>query len=347
MIPASRWSVLLLLPVLAATPGCGTIARWQAQHQDASLRREQVDAARAESKAAHAMSRQSAQREAQMRRLQRALVTAGTPDALAAAALIERLLMGPDSAAALDLAARGAAGAPGRPELAFVQLQLCESAPGCEAGPLETHLQQLDPPNGIAWTYALARAAQQNDGPAWQAARAGLAAAQRVDLYWNRIVARLAAAMAGKAGLDATTAMIDVIGMEAAFEPALQPVTRACLGQEEPAPQVLAECRRIAAALRHGDTTLVEAFGTGLALRLWPAGSAESREVAVERRALRYRIDLMGRNAKLLNSPAAMHLLVPLLTRYPCEQAALRAQYVQLGLDPDPPATWQDPGAGG
>ena len=333
MTRETRSCVLVVILALVATPGCGTVSRWEAQHQDASVRREQVAEARADSKADRAMQKQAAQQDEQLRRLQRELLKAATPDALAAAALVERLLVGPGSTAALDLAARATAAAPHSPELALVQLQLCASAAGCDAAPLEARLLTLDPQNGIAWTYALALAAQQNDGPAWQTARAGLAGAQRVDVYWNRIVVRLGGAIAGKAGLDATTALTDAIGLEHAYGPQLAPVTRACSPQDVSVPRVLEECRRIATALRRGDTLQVEAFGTSLALQLWSPGSAESREIALERRALRYQVDLMGRNAKLLNSPRAVTVLAPLLSRYPSEQAALRAQYRRLGLD--------------
>jgi hypothetical protein len=350
MTAANLRSGLLVLLAFLATPGCGTVAHLRQEHREASLHREQVDEAEArdaESTTDRALKAQSTQRVTQLRRVQHELISAGTPEALAATALIERMLIGSGSAAALDLAAQAVGGAPDRAELALVQLQLCESAPGCDAAPLEAHLRQLDPRNGITWIYALSRAAKRDDGAAWQAARAGLAGSQRVDVYWNRIVAQLSGAMAGKAGFDAATAMVEMIGIEGGFAPALQPVTRACFGQAEPLPEVLAECRQIATAFRHGDTTLVEAFGTSLALRLWPADAVESRQIAQERRALRYRVDLMGRNAALLNSPQAMRALVPLLTRYPDEQGALRAQYLQLGLNPDPPAGWGEPGAGG
>jgi hypothetical protein len=109
---------------------------------------------------------------------------------------------------------------------------------------------------------------------------------------------------------------------------------------------MLAPCRQIAAAFRQGDTAVVEAYGSSLALNLWPAGSAERVEVAAERRRLRYRVDLMDRNRLRFNSAQATKTLAALVGHYPTEQATYRAFYVRLGLNPDPPDTWKDPTPG-
>ena len=124
---------------------------------------------------------------------------------------------------------------------------------------------------------------------------------------------------------------------------ALQPLAHACQAQELQRPEVLGQCRQIAAALRQGDTSLLEADGSTLALRLWPADSAQRLEVLKERRVLRYRVDLVTRYAAQLNAPQAISALAALVAQYPSEQTTMRALYVHLGLKPDPPAEWVDP----
>jgi hypothetical protein len=337
---------LALLVALACTSGCATIGKWKQEHREAALHRQQTREAAAhntESKAERAQREKGAQAAARMPRLQHDLAARGDADSLAASAVIESLISGFDSGAARELAARAANAAPERADLAFLQLQLCESAPTCDPLPLEKHLRLLDPANGITWIYALLRADREHRPQDWEAARTGLAQTQRVDLYWNHIVAHLSKAVTGTAGFDSNAALIEVVGAESALIVALQPVSQACQSQELQRPGVLDQCRRIAAALRRGDTTLIEADGSSLALRVWPPQSMEYRQVLIERRALRYRVELMTRYATQLNSPHAISILSGLLTQYPTEQATMRALYGQLGLKPDPPANWVDP----
>jgi hypothetical protein len=331
---------------LLCVSGCATINRWEQEHREASVRRQQAeeDAARhGDTKADRALRLKQAQEAARLPRLQGELVAQGDPDSLAAGALVAGTTSGFSSGTTLELAARAVAGAPDRADLALLQLQLCEGAPACDPRPLEKHLRALDPDNGITWTYALLRADREQRPADWEAARGALAQAKRIDLYWNHTVLHLAKAVAGKAGFDSDAALAGAISIEAALMTGLQPLARACQTQELQRPDVLGQCRRIAAALRQGDTSLLEANGSTLALRLWPEGSAERLEVINERRLLRYRVDLMTRYATRLNSPQALKALADLLTQYPTEQTAMYALYVRLGLPPDPPADWVDP----
>jgi hypothetical protein len=166
-------------------------------------------------------------------------------------------------------------------------------------------------------------------------------------LYLHQIVSRLAAAAAGKAGFDFSAAALEVLSIESAFTPTFDPVARACSEQDVKQPEVLTQCRQIAAAFQHADTSVLEAYGSTLALRLWPADSAEGRAIAAERRGLRYRVELMTRYAAKVNSPQARKTLATLITKYPNEQAADRALFVALGLQPDPPVSWTDHTPGG
>lgn len=337
------WAAVIL--ALSTVSGCATIDKWKQEHREASLYRRQEAEAAAREQASwgdRPSKLKRAQDIARLRRLQSELIAHGDPDSLAAGALFEIPISGFPDGTALELATRAVARAPERTDLALLQLQLCENAPACDALPLEAHLRELDPENGITWTYALLRAAREDRPADWVAARDGLAQSQRIDLYWNRTVSHLAGAVAGRAGLDSGAAVREVIGIETALEASFQSVSKMCQAQAIQQPDVLVQCRRIAAAFQHGDTSLVEAYGSSLAIRLWPEGSAERLAVITERRALRYRADLMTRYAERINSPRSVEVLAGLLARYPTEQAAFRALFVRLGLNPDPPPGWVD-----
>lgn len=349
---SSRWSLALGVAAIAAVSlsACTTLARWKHSEHEASVHREQVQQAaddNTDSKADRAFKAKLSKHDARLRHLQAELSARGDPDSLAASALFEKLLSGASGGSALQLADRAVAGAPRRAYLTYLLLQLCQSAPNCDTAPVEARLRLLDPGNGIAWTYALLRADEANDGTLWRAARDGLAQSARITMYWNDIVSHLSAAAAGKAGFDASSAMLEVIGSEATLLTPLQPVSRACSEQEIQQPAVLAQCRRIATAFRQGDIQLFEGFGSGLAMRLWPEGSAQRRAVAAETRGLHYRMDLMNSNAAKLDSPRATRALAALYPKYPTEQSAFRAWYVDMGLNPDPPAGWVDHTPGG
>jgi hypothetical protein len=243
-----------------------------------------------------------------------------------------------------DLAARATTAAPNRVDLAYLQLLLCYQALSCKPEPLEAHLRQLDPANGITWIFALGRAMRANDAAGTSAALAGLAQAQRVDLFWTGLVSHMTAAIAGRAGFEQSRACVEVVGVDAALAiPPLKPISTSCSKSAIAREDVLAQCRRIAAALGHADTTLMESYGNQVAARLWPDGSTESIAVASQPRVLDYRFDLWSVKQKELNSPQAIRTLARLYGQYPTEQATFLALYADLGLSADPPADWQKP----
>jgi hypothetical protein len=338
---------------LVLTAACGTMAKWhqsQQAQQAASAHRQQTEeaaAANTESKQDRAAKEKLAQHDARLRRLQAELAARTDADSLAASALFARELPGNATATPMELAARASAVAPQRADLVFLALQLCAGTAGCDTAALEVRLSQLDPENGMPWLYQLVRADHDNLNAPWRAARQALAQSQRITMYWNTLVSHLTGAAAGRQGFDTVAAMVEVIGVEAAMMSPLQPVSRACSEQDVEEAEVLAQCRRIAASFMKADTVLFEAFGTTLALRLWPEGSAESQQITLERRGLRYRMQQMSNLAAKFNSPTATRDLAGYVERYPTEQSALRALFTNLGVAPEPPANWVDNTPGG
>jgi hypothetical protein len=270
------------------------------------------------------------------RRLRTELLARGDPDSLATAAVFERLATGQWHDAP-DLAARATAAAPDRVDLAYLQLLLCYQLPSCKPEPLAAHLRELDPANGITWIFTLGRATGANDAPGASAALAGLAQAQRVDLYWPALVSHMTAAVTGRAGFDQARAFVAVVGVDAAMVlPPLQLIAASCSETAIANEDVLAQCRRMAAALAHADTILFESYGNHLAARLWPAGSTEGIALASRRRVLDYQMQLWSVKQKELNSPQAVRTLARLYGQYSTEQATFLALYANLGLSLDP-----------
>jgi hypothetical protein len=273
-----------------------------------------------------------------------ALVNAGDADSLAAAALTAHTLA--DAAAhparALEIADRALARAPERADLAFLELQLCEATASCAPQAAEARQRETDPLNGISWLFALRRAGKAHDAAGVRTALAGLAGSQRVDRHWTALASRMTAAMSGKAGLDAPTALSSLIDMEAALPMPLMSVTTACSQEALQNTQVLAQCRRAAETLQHADTISVAMYGNRLAVRLWPRGSARGAQIAAAGRELAYQMDVMRRNPERLDSPKALQILAALYPHYPTEQSVFRALYFNLGLQPDPPTQWRE-----
>jgi hypothetical protein len=351
-----RFRSTAILALVLALAGCATIAQWRQSAHVASIHRQQNDEANdrnTESKAERASQQKLAQHDEALHRVQVDLVARGDPDSLAASALIDYQLAGSVTPTSVDLAARAVAAAPQRADLAYVLLQLCESTPDCKAAPLEARLLQLDPGNGMPWVYTLARADHANVNAPWRAARDALSRSQRITTYWNSIVSHLTAAVvavpapAGRPGFDTVAAMIEVVGVETALVPELQPIARACSVEDIRQAEVLTQCRQIAGSFMKADTVLLEAYGSTLGISLWPAGSTQSLQITAERRGLRYRMEEMSRLPAKFNSPAATRTLAAYVQRYPSEQTALRALFADLGVAPDPPPKWVDDTPGG
>jgi hypothetical protein len=269
-----------------------------------------------------------------------ALMTAGDPDSLAAAAYLSTHQTDGER---LALIARAAAAAPDRRYLAWMQLQACMRVDTCDVKPVELHLRTLDPGNAAGWSGSLERAAAVKDARQVQAALAAMAASERFDLYWNPIIAHTAEAIIRTGRMDTSTAVVAAMGAGAAQAvPAWQQISHVCRGEALEEPGVRDTCRRVSAVLRRGDTYIAEMFGLSLAKRLWPADSPEYGEVVQARRVMHYRMEA---ESKLIPDPVdaerASHLLL-LLGTHRTEQEAYVADIVAAGVKPDPSPDWTE-----
>jgi hypothetical protein len=268
--------------------------------------------------------------------LERALSTLSRQsdaDSLAAAGLLARSGHRDES---LALFRRAVAADPARPDLAWLETLACEQTVGCDAEPVERQLRTLDPANGAGWLGALRRADARDDREAAARALTGLANSERIDIYWNPLVATLGHALASTKIMSPGEASVTVIGFLAAEAiPAYRDVVDACKSDRLQSEARLSTCRGIAKALEQGDTYLTQMLGASMAMRMWPPGSSGWQTANASRRTDQYQLKLIGGLDE--ERPNALRKDVALYARYRREQDVFKARLIEAGLNPDPP----------
>lgn len=274
-------------------------------------------------------------------RARTALLAAGDPDSLAAAALVTPRASDEER---LALVARAAAAAPNRKDLAWLHLELCVRVYACDVTRIEAQLHALDPANAAGWSGSLARASKADDTAQIEALLTSMAGGARFDTYWNALVAHTASALIRTNVIDgarATATAVEVVAMHAL---PYQPIANGCRSKGFGQPKMLDTCRRLAAILRQSDTYLTEMFGLDLAIRLWPNDSPEHRDAVEARRVAHYRLDSEARLAEHFTGNDGSERYLQLLTTHRTEQEVWLADMTASGLNPNPPPGWIDSG---
>lgn len=268
-------------------------------------------------------------------RAEAALIAAGDPDSLQAAALVGD----GEPAARLLLIQRAAAAAPDRPDIAWSHLQLCFRVDSCDPRPIEAHLHALDPGNGAAWSATLERSLKAGDTATLQATVLAISNTERFGVYWNAGIVHTTNAVIRTGAMEPKSAFVRAIGAAAAQWIPLNAIADFCQGRSLQQPDVLATCRRLAVVLRRGDIYLTEMVGLAVAKRVWPEGSAEYQAAVEARRVIQYRTDTdngLTTRKQLDNAWVQSHLA--LMAAHDTEQAVVVAEITNAGLNPDPPA---------
>jgi hypothetical protein len=220
-------------------------------------------------------SRNATDTDPQLQREVAILTTKPDADSRAAAGLLS-LPIHRDSS--LALIARALEAEPDRPDLVWLQAQVCQQSPPCDPEPMERHLRELDPSNGAGWMGALARANTSKDDEAKEAALTAISHSDHVDIYWTTLIAHLWRAVDGAKVLSPWQAEVTVIGVLAAQAiPAYSPIANACKGERLQRSEVIEVCRGVARAFANGDTVITEMIGVSIAKRVWPEDSSEWR----------------------------------------------------------------------
>ncbi len=236
-----------------------------------------------------------------------ALILRADVDSLATAALLS--YKRPATPSALELAGNAAEMAPQSAPLGWLHLQLCVQSPGCGVKGVATTLRWVDPDNGAAWLPILAPAYKERDWHEVDRVIVEMAAAPRFDLYWNRLVVLMAEALRkARATLPPQYATSDaeryelVSSLLGELIPGFSPLLDACR-LAPAASERHEECVKLSRSMQRGDTFGAQIAGFGLARRLLPADSRESKQLAEQRKLLETRIAKLERlDARALQS---------------------------------------------
>ena len=269
-----------------------------------------------------------------LQRVATALAKQTDADSLAAAGLLS-LPSRPDDSVALI--GRATAAAPERPDLVWLQAQVCQTVTRCDPEPIERHLRELDPSNGAGWMGALARAHSSRNDEATDAALLAIGHSDRVDIYWTTLIARLSRATAQTKTISLKEADLVIIGVLAAYSiPTYSGVSGACKGERLQRAEIIGACRGVAGAFERGDTYVTEMIGVAIAKRVWPEDSPEWKAAAEARRAFEYRSKFWPALDRRHMTHTEEYLT--LCAQNHREQDVLLARLIAAGKNPNPPA---------
>lgn len=245
----------------------------------------------------------------------------------------------------LEWLRRAAAAAPDRPDLVWLELRTCAYVAGCDLASLRAQLHCLDPDNGAPWSAALWLERKTGRVTAYEEDILAISYSKRFDIYWNMTIAHASGALIRLHRLDAREALTHIIGLGTSILIALyHPLIVGCQRDRLGDAASLSTCRRLAAVLRSGDTSITEMVGVGIAMRAWPDGSAERNEAVRTLRAFHYIDDQEFRRAVApASSDEATAGYLQLLATYRTEQEVAAADLKQAGFATDPPADWVEP----
>jgi hypothetical protein len=279
-----------------------------------------------------------------------ALIARGTPNSLAAAAVLKQFGAETDSGS-YPLAARAVQLAPQRRDLAWLAVRLCAGSGDCNDTDPEKHVHDVDPGNGVGSTGALTRAQRKNDAAAIDSALTAIGSSERFYVYFSPLVAATATELAavqhhgpgqpsGKEIAGSTLQMMGVIA--SSVLPPSQSFSVSCKGVAlEQVAGRLERCRRAAEAFARADTFIVEGLGLSLQQQLWPLDSPAGRAISARRRVFQYRLEEYSRlnisSAKIDEFPADA---LDEFRSHEREQDVALAYFAKAGVPADPPATW-------
>ena len=290
--------------------------------------------------------------EHQWERVAVTLESDGTADDLIAAALIRRATLG-DSLRALADLDRAMQLAPRQPDAAWLALIGCADVRDCSQAQRRAQLLELDPRNAAASYAALTEARANADVAAEDLALASMADAKYFDVYWSRLIARAAAALAQPRGpsqhplRELPLAANEVVGWLAAVAiPPFSATSSTCKGDRLKRDAVVEWCRKLAVALDDGDTYIAQSIGRAIATRVWEPGSIEFARFSQRKREYSYIQELIRPyDLAVHDSTENTQRWLDRLRANRSEHDAYREWLIELGIPADPPADWEPEGA--
>jgi hypothetical protein len=205
----------------------------------------------------------------------------------------------PQARAMTELATKRA---PDRIDALWLHLQMCLGTPGCQPEALEARLRKLDKSNSAVWLGPLARAIEHSDRASEDQILETIGRSERVDLYWNGMVAKLATALAERTRTNnpenktpLTDAVNEVVGLLSKIAvPAFQPLADSCGVRRLTDRLAATRCLLVAATLQRSDTYIADSVGLGIAQRVAATGSGDSAKIEQRIALSRYQRDSAG-----------------------------------------------------
>ena len=184
----------------------------------------------------------------------------------------------------------------------------------------------------------LDRAWTAKDDERTSAALKAIGQTNRVDVYYTTLIARLTPKIAETAAISLDETSIAVVGALASEAiPPYASASRACKGERLTHDNVLTLCQGVARAFESGDTVITEMIGVAIAKRVWPEDSPQWKAAADARRVYDYRSKLVL-EVDFTSGAVNIKRYIALCSEYRREQDVLRAELIDAGKNPDPPA---------
>lgn len=201
---------------------------------------------------------------------------------------------------ALDLAAKASELEPQNPSIAWLRVQLCAAAPGCDIRDTATTLRWLDADNAAVWMATLALAQRDKDSMEVDRTLQEMAQGSRFDVYRNRMVVLFFTALkraadrlpTGYAPSDLSRLSEAMVVTNAEIVPSFAPLLGAC--REAPAEERRDNCLKLSKSMQHGDTVAAQMAGFTIEKRLSAPDGKEARLIAERRRVLEWRAAAAG-----------------------------------------------------
>lgn len=252
----------------------------------------------------------------------------------------------------LSLLRRSLALRPDDAMLAWLGYSLCEEKYGCDPRPFDVAFRANDPENALGWLSDLQRAMTTQDSNAIANAVRQLAKRPRFEFYAARMSStlseRITAARVSPprypAGAEGASLNAEATLLPAAIAallplPPLRSISEAC--RSEGVPDLLGDCRTLAATLRRGDTMIAQGFGAQLSDRLDQSNRDRSSASQSGPANSRRRFDWVMFNMRQIQiQPERLRQLI---AESGGEIQAYERVLKERGIPLDPPKDWVQP----
>jgi hypothetical protein len=272
-------------------------------------------------------------------------------DALVTAALLANSEAGYDEQKMVPLLKRATEKAPDSARIQAVAMMLCFAFQPCDTAPYERALRKIAPENALGWVLHALRASRAGDQEALRSALAQMSRAKTYDLYENAgLVATVSQFRNALVPFPHTKGSSQAVSRDrfalgvywdlSVFH--FTAIEKFCKSATED--EVLAQCHQVGAAMRAGDTSLINLAGISISRHGLPADSAEARSLAQQERQMRW---IHAREDEIMRAenpdyPAQFPpRLLGIMADHPRAMDVYRTVLEEHGIPTEPPSDWK------